>query len=454
MRRCRPGHVTRNRELAVNIDAVGRCHADCKTGHFQDVREHARCCRLAVCPGYCGNRHSFWRLRREQHVDNRTRHISGRAFARRDMHAETRACVNFANRPTRFAVRQRDIVGQKVHAANVETDGPDRPNGHFSIVRMDDVGNVLRRATRGQVSRRSQVDDLTHLKHGIFVIAAFHQQPFRLVIELEARQYFFVAYATAWIFVNYIDEFSDAVFAIADNMTRLTFCRSDKFAIHHQQAMVESLDITFDDNRTAMLSRFLEAEFDFLISFEVDRNATTMVTVQRLKHDWKANAFRSTHCLTGTTHDALLGHRQTEIAQDAVSFFLVSGELHCDVAGTSGGRGLNTLLVFAMAELHQAVAIQPNPRNIPFLCGVDERRGTRTQCTRLCETYEPIPLLREIPIVLWPTVDRDLPGQQAEQQLQCQRARLPADRFVFVLEHHVVPARLAIDRPGSAIRDG
>ncbi len=106
-----------------------------------------------------------------------------------------------------------------------------------------------------------------------------------------------------------------------------------------------------------------------------------------------------------------------------------------------------------MAELHEAVAVEPQPRDIALLGRPHQRRRAGPERPRLRIAYEAVALLREIP-VRWRRIARlYVVGQQAQQELQRQGARLPADRLVLVLEHHVVDARLAFDRSRAAVGD-
>jgi hypothetical protein len=87
---------------------------------------------------------------------------------------------------------------------------------------------------------------------------------------------------------------------------------------------------------------------------DVRRDAAAVVGVQRLYHHRPADPQRRLHRLLGRVDDLLAGHRQAEVAEDAVGLLLVGGDLDRDVAGLRGDGGLDPLLVAAVAELDQA----------------------------------------------------------------------------------------------------
>src|SRR3546814_13419888 len=63
--------------------------------------------------------------------------------------------------------------------------------------------------------------------------------------------------------------------------------------------------------------------------------------------------------------------------------FLVSGQLCGDVRRAAGDRGLDALLVLAMAELHQRLLVQAQPRDVALLGGAHQRGRRRAQCAAL-----------------------------------------------------------------------
>ena len=106
-----------------------------------------------------------------------------------------------------------------------------------------------------------------------------------------------------------------------------------------------------------------------------------MITGERLQDDRETDTFRCAYCIALTAHDTLLGYRQAKVAKNLIGLFFIARKLDGDVARAARCRGLYALLVFAVAELHQAVAIQANPGNAAFLSRVDKRRSTRAQGT-------------------------------------------------------------------------
>ena len=130
-------------------------------------------------------------------------------------------------------------------------DGADR---HFPVVRMNDVGDIDRRAAGRQVGGRAQIHDLVLRRHGVLVVADLRQQAFRLVIELEARQHLLVADAAARILVDDVDELFDRVLAVADDVSGHALRRGDQLAVDDEQAMIEALDVAFDDDRAAVFA--------------------------------------------------------------------------------------------------------------------------------------------------------------------------------------------------------
>ena len=323
------------------------------------MREHSRRRGLAVRPGDSRNRDARRRTGREQHVDDRTTDIARRALARCDVHAEAGTGIHFADGAACLAIRQRDVLGKEIHATDVQPDRADSAYRHFAIVRVDRVGHVDGRTAGRQVRRRPQVNDLVLRRHRILVVADLFQQAFGLVVKLESRQYFLVPDATARVLVDDIHQLFDRMLAVADDVPGLTLGRCYQLAVDDQQTMIEAVDIALDDDGAAVLLRLGEPDFHFFRRLEIDRYAAAVVSGERLHHHREADRLRRAHRIARAAHDALLRHRQAEVAQDAVGLFLVACELHRNIAGAARRRRLDASLEAAVPELHEAVTVQP-----------------------------------------------------------------------------------------------
>ncbi len=290
--RLRAGHVARHAELAVDVDAVGRGQPDRESRQLQDVREHARGRRLAVRAGHRGDRHARRRAGRKQHVDDGAADVSRRAFAGRNVHAKAGPGIHFANRTARFPIRKRDVPGQEIDATDVEADGVDGADRHLPVVRVNGVRHVDRRAAGREVRRGAQVDDLVFRRHRGPVVADLLQKSFRLVIELQARQHFFVADAATRILVDDIHQLFDGVLAVADDVAGFALGGGDELAVDDEQAVVVAFDVALDDHRAPVLPGLLERDFDFFGGLEIDRHAAAVVPRQRLEHHREPDSLR------------------------------------------------------------------------------------------------------------------------------------------------------------------
>ncbi|MDQ1131542.1 hypothetical protein QE386_000137 [Pseudoxanthomonas winnipegensis] len=80
---------------------------------------------------------------------------------------------------------------------------------------------------------------------------------------------------------------------------------------------------------------------------------------------------------------ALLRHRQPQSGQQMIGGLLVAGQLDRQMRRAPGQRGLDALLIVAVAELDQRMGVQPQPRNAARLRRRDQRGGGRAQCAPL-----------------------------------------------------------------------
>ena len=182
---------------------------------------------------------------------------------------------------------------------------------------------------------------------------------------------------------------------------------------------------------------------DLLVGHQPDRDASSVVAVVGFGHYRIADAPRGAHRLALALHQFLARHRQTERGEDLVGFFLVAGKLDGDVRGTARHRGLDALLVLAVAELHQRLVVQAQPRDAALLGRRDQRCRGGSQCTALREADELVARLRPAPALRHGVLRPQLLRQQRAQQPQRQFAGGDALVALLVLIDHGIDARPA-----------
>ena len=243
-----------------------------------------------------------------------------------------------------------------------------------------------------------------------------------------------MADSAARVLVDDIDELRDRAHAIAGDVTGCTARRGNQFAIDHQQPVIVAFHEGFHDDRARMFARHVETLRYLRIGGEADGNSAAVIAVVGLGHHRKADALAGAHRLALGLHQLLLRHRQAERGEDLVGLFLVAGELDGDVRRAAGDRGLDALLVLAVAELHQRLIVQPQPGNVALLRGAHQRRGRRPQRAALREADELIARRRPLPALRYAVRRAYRLGQQRAQQSQAQLAGGNARLKTWILD--------------------
>ena len=181
-----------------------------------------------------------------------------------------------------------------------------------------------------------------------------------------------MAHTAPRVIVDDSDKLLDRILAVTDNMPGHPLCGSDQFTVDDEDSVVISFNVTLNHDRAAVLAGLFKPGFYFTISPQVDRDAASVVTGQRLEHHWQSYARCRAHRVARATHNYLLRNRQAKIAQNTVCFFLVRRKFHCNVAGTSRRCRLDTLLIAAMTELHKTVSIEAQPRYVAVFSRLHE----------------------------------------------------------------------------------
>ena len=235
--------------MAVDVNAIGSGQARRISCHLGDVSEHPRGGGFAVGAGNARNGHTRRRARRKQHVDYRACHIARQALGRCHVHTKSGGGIDFTNATADLFITLCDVRTQKINAANVKADGGHGTHGHVAIVRMDHVSDVSCRAACGQIGGGTKHHHLPACGNRIWCHLHTCQHHVGLLVERQTRHYFFMANATARVFVNEFDQLPNGRCAIANHMAWCATGGGDQFTVHHQQAMVVAGKIGFNDHR-------------------------------------------------------------------------------------------------------------------------------------------------------------------------------------------------------------
>ena len=172
-----------------------------------------------------------------------------------------------------------------------------------------------------------------------------------------------------------------------------------------------------------------------------------MVAVERLDHARKAEPPRRGDRRLLAVDDLGARDGQPGRVEEPVGQALVRGDVDADRRGQRGHRRPDALLVDAVAELDQRVAVEPDERDVAADRLVDQRLGGRPERLPLGEPDEALHLGRE--------VEEDI-GVVGGDEVVDQRDRHPAgletDRLLAVFVDAVVLAGRA-GRPGLAVAD-
>ena len=280
----RAGHVALHRDVAVDVDGVGRGLADDVAGHLQDVGEHAGGGGLAVGAGERRDRDARGGAVGEEHVHHRAADVAALALGGGDVHAHAGAGVDLADGAAVVAVALGDVGGEEVDAADVEADGADGALGHEPVVGVDDVGHVDGGAAGGEVGGLAQEDDLALGRDRAVVVALGLEQAVGGVVELEAGQHVLVAGAAAGVAVHLGDELGDGGAAVAHDVAGDAVGGGDELAVDDEEAVVVARDHALDDDARAFGFGDLEGGGDLVVGGEVDRDAAAVVAVDGLHH--------------------------------------------------------------------------------------------------------------------------------------------------------------------------
>ena len=117
------------------------------------------------------------------------------------------------------------------------------------------------------------------------VIAKLVQETFGLMIEFQSRQDLLMPDTPARVGIHDVYQFFNRVFAIANHVTGHSFRRSNKLAIHDEEPVVVSLQVTLDDDAATMFAGLVKRNFNLFRRLQVDGHTSPMVAGKGFERD-------------------------------------------------------------------------------------------------------------------------------------------------------------------------
>ena len=194
-------------------------------------------------------------------------------------------------------------------------------------------------------------------------------------IEPDAGEDLLVADAPARVGVGDVHELADRVLAVAGDAGRHAFGDRRELAADHEAAVVAAGDVRLHDHvaAAALAQRLGPGGADGGLVPQVQRDAPAVVAVEGLDDARVAQAAGRGDGLVLGLHHLRARHREARGVEEAVGQLLVRRDVDGDAARAAGHRGADPLLVDALAELDEGVAVEAHVRDVAAGGLVDER---------------------------------------------------------------------------------
>ena len=245
-------------------------------------------------------------------------------------------------------------------------------SGWASIVRSIDVPPVDMLPVRASLTRVPSGGDVVELE------ALRADELLGGLVELDPGQDLLVADAAARVLVRDVDELADGVLAVADDAGRDALGDRGDLAADHEAAVVVAGDVALDDEVAAA-------------ALGAGRRGTRLRTASSLRRSrwtprpWLPSSGLTTHgkpirfaasaaCVLGLD-DGALRDGQAGRVEEAVRQALVARDVDGDAGRLRRHRRPDPLLVDALAELDERVAVEADVRDVAARGLVEDRLG-------------------------------------------------------------------------------
>ena len=258
-----------------------------------------------------------------------------------------------------------------------------------------------------------------------------------------------MADAAAGVLVRDLDELADGVLVVADDACRHALGDRCDLAADDKAAVVIAGDVRLDDEVAgpAFRQRSADSGTNRLLRSQIEVDAPSVIAVERLDDAREAEPGCRGDGLVLRPDDRAARYGQAGRVEQPVRQRLVRRDVDRDAGRPGRHRRSDPLLMDALAELDERVAVEPDERDVAAGRLVEDRLRRRAERLPLGEQDEPLELGHE--------VDRDrriVRRDEVVDEGDGNLASLDPDVLLAEFEDDVVAAVLT-RAPGLAVAD-
>ena len=357
--------------------------------------------------------------------------------------------IDLDDRAAGLADGGRDVRADEVDAGDVEAHDLGRGLGDLDVVRVGLHRPVDRGPAGRHVAGQGELDPGPLGQDVVQAVALGADQLLGRLVHLDPGQDLLVADAAPGIGVGDVDELADGVLAVAGHAGRDALRDGRDLAADDEASIVVAGHVRLDDDvaAAALGEGAMERRPDRLLGPQVEVDAAAVVAVERLEHAWIADPLGRRDGVLLGVDDVGARDGQAGRVEQPIGQALVRRDVHADGRGLRRHRRPDPLLVDAVPELDERVAVEADERDVAADRLVDEGLGGRPERLPLGEADEPLHLGAVVE-----GDGRVVDGDEVVDERDRHPPGFEADGLFLVLEDAVVLAVLA-RRPGLAVAD-
>jgi hypothetical protein len=376
----------------------------------------------------------------EEQVDDRLRDVLRLALRGVGVHPEPRSRVDLDDRAPRLADGDGDVGADEVDAGDVEPDHARRHLGDLDVVGMGLLGPVDRRSPGRHVPGQRELDGRPGRRHRLHLEALLADELDGRLGDGDLGEDLLVTDAAARIRVRDLHQLAHRVRAVAGHGGRDALGDRRDLPADDEAAIVAAVDVRLDDDlaRPRLAPGVRECAPNIVLRAEIEMDAPAVVAVERLDDARVAELPGGADGCVLVVDDLRARDGQAGRVEQPVREVLVARDVDRDAGRPRCHRRADPLLVDALAELDERVAVETDERDVARGGLVDDRLGGRSERLPLGEPDQPLELDAEVE-----GMGGVLRGDEVVDEADRELAGLQADGLLAELVDDVVPALLA-----------